>query len=279
MPENSSFVYDWWLPLSKYNTLRYEDINRTLWQNMEIGRFIRNDRFFCERKPKMVTVTIRKTYTIPLAQAGGIFYAKLPKPSGRSAAGRRGPNFILLVSQVISESKIVQIDNLTFSQKYDIIISEREVKEMETLKRFRVDFQVTYYCKGRKGFFHKKPYKFTVIFKNDYMNTSFLFNVRTESEAIKQGKEIAERMVERNIQFMNNQAQTNSYMILTGNMKENGDFAWSPKFYDITGYEIKLISSTFVQDWSKARVEEAVKSLTMEQFKQVFNEIPMEVFD
>lgn len=67
MPEQSSFVYDWWLPLSKYNTLRYEDINRELWQNMGIGRFIRNDRFFCEEKPDMVTVTIRKTYTIPLA--------------------------------------------------------------------------------------------------------------------------------------------------------------------------------------------------------------------
>ena len=24
MPENSCFVYDWWRPLSKYNTLRYE---------------------------------------------------------------------------------------------------------------------------------------------------------------------------------------------------------------------------------------------------------------
>ena len=28
MPENTSFVYDWWRPLSKYNTLRYEDANR-----------------------------------------------------------------------------------------------------------------------------------------------------------------------------------------------------------------------------------------------------------
>ena len=67
MPENSSFVYDWWRPLSKYNTLRYEDANRARWQDMGIGRFIRNDRFFCERKPDMVTITIRKTYTIPLA--------------------------------------------------------------------------------------------------------------------------------------------------------------------------------------------------------------------
>lgn len=66
MPENSRFEYDWHLPLSKYNTLRYEDVNRAIWQEMGIGRFIRNDRFFCEQKPDMVTITIRKTYTIPL---------------------------------------------------------------------------------------------------------------------------------------------------------------------------------------------------------------------
>lgn len=68
MSEEEVFHYDWHLPLSKYNTLRYEDINRALWQTMGIGRFIRNDRFYCEQgKPESVTVQIRKTYTIPLA--------------------------------------------------------------------------------------------------------------------------------------------------------------------------------------------------------------------
>ena len=67
MPEDEVFHYDWWLPLSKYNTLRYEDLNRALWQEMEIGHFIRNDRFYVTNKPDMVTVTIRKTYFIPLA--------------------------------------------------------------------------------------------------------------------------------------------------------------------------------------------------------------------
>lgn len=66
MPESESFHYDWWLKLSKYNTLRYEDINRALWQEMGIGEFIRNDRFYVTEKPEMVTVTIRKTYFIPL---------------------------------------------------------------------------------------------------------------------------------------------------------------------------------------------------------------------
>ena len=66
MPIDSKFEYDWYLPLSKYNTLRYEDLNRELWQNMGIGRFIRNDRFYCTTKPEMVTITIRKTYFVML---------------------------------------------------------------------------------------------------------------------------------------------------------------------------------------------------------------------
>jgi len=67
MPKSDCFQYDWTLPLSKYNTLRYEDRNRQKWQEMEIGSFVRNDRFNCSRKkPKKVQVTIRKTYTIEL---------------------------------------------------------------------------------------------------------------------------------------------------------------------------------------------------------------------
>ncbi len=67
LPKTDSFVYDWFLPLSKYNTLRYEDKNRRKWQEMAIGDFVRNDRFNCGRqKPSSVQVTIRKTYIINL---------------------------------------------------------------------------------------------------------------------------------------------------------------------------------------------------------------------
>lgn len=67
MPTNESFVIDWQLPLSKYNTLRYEDKTRHKWQEQKIGEFVRNDRFNCgKKKPKRVQVTIRKTYTIEL---------------------------------------------------------------------------------------------------------------------------------------------------------------------------------------------------------------------
>ena len=63
------FKYIWWKPLSKYNTLRYEDRTREKWQNMEIGHFIRNDRFMLNSVPEFVEIDIRKTYKIKLAQA------------------------------------------------------------------------------------------------------------------------------------------------------------------------------------------------------------------
>lgn len=67
MPKDSKFEYDWTLKLSKYNTLRYEDRTRKAWQDKNIGKFVRNDRFNCgKRKPLQVEVTIRKTYTIEL---------------------------------------------------------------------------------------------------------------------------------------------------------------------------------------------------------------------
>lgn len=67
MPEDGSFEYDWFCPLSKYNTLRYEDKNRAAWQEMGVGEFVRNDRFLCAEKPVSVQITIRKTYQIALA--------------------------------------------------------------------------------------------------------------------------------------------------------------------------------------------------------------------
>lgn len=68
MPADEEFHYDWYLPLSKYNTIRYEDLNRALWQAEGFGRYVRNDRFCCENgKPDMVTILIRKTYFVSLA--------------------------------------------------------------------------------------------------------------------------------------------------------------------------------------------------------------------
>lgn len=66
MPKENEFEYDWTLPLSKYNTLRYEDKNRKRWQELAVGVFIRNDRFVCAEKPLEVEVSIRKTYKISL---------------------------------------------------------------------------------------------------------------------------------------------------------------------------------------------------------------------
>lgn len=67
MPPSESFVYDWTLPLSKYNTLRYEDKNRNAWKEKNIGIFVRNDRFNCGLdKPEKIIVKIRKEYEIVL---------------------------------------------------------------------------------------------------------------------------------------------------------------------------------------------------------------------
>lgn len=66
MPAGATFIYDWSIPLSKYNTLRYEDSNRERWKAANYGEFVRNDRFCCEHKPDFVEVTIRKTYRVAL---------------------------------------------------------------------------------------------------------------------------------------------------------------------------------------------------------------------
>ena len=66
MPADGAFEYDFNIPLSKYNTLRYEDRNRQAWIDENIGEFVRNDRFFCENKPESVKITIKKTYIVQL---------------------------------------------------------------------------------------------------------------------------------------------------------------------------------------------------------------------
>ena len=66
MPPADSFVYDWYLPLSKYNTLRFEDKTKEVWKALGLGEYINNDRFVFEEKPIEVEVTIRKTYKISL---------------------------------------------------------------------------------------------------------------------------------------------------------------------------------------------------------------------
>lgn len=67
MPNKTQFEYDWSLPLSKYNTLRYEDKTKAQWKEEGVGEYIRNDRFICgDRPPEYVEIVIRKVYKIPL---------------------------------------------------------------------------------------------------------------------------------------------------------------------------------------------------------------------
>ena len=66
MPQDSEFEYDWSLPLSKYNTFRYEDRNKEKFKQEQIGEYVRNDRFCCKQKPARVVVKIKKEYEIIL---------------------------------------------------------------------------------------------------------------------------------------------------------------------------------------------------------------------
>lgn len=66
LPPTANFEYDWSIPLSKYNTLRYEDINRERLKASGVGEYVRNDRFKCAEKPTEIEITIRKTYKISL---------------------------------------------------------------------------------------------------------------------------------------------------------------------------------------------------------------------
>lgn len=67
LPPTEKFVIDWFLPLSKYNTVRYEDKNRIYLAEQNIGVFIRNDRFVCAKKPSSIKIKIHKEYEIRLS--------------------------------------------------------------------------------------------------------------------------------------------------------------------------------------------------------------------
>jgi hypothetical protein len=66
MLEGTTFEYDWFIPLSKYNTLRVEDRVKEKFQKANFGRYVNNDRFVFKRKPEFVKITIRKTYEVAL---------------------------------------------------------------------------------------------------------------------------------------------------------------------------------------------------------------------
>lgn len=64
--DGTYFVYDWFIPLSKYNTRRIEDRVKDHYKEIGFGVYLDNDRFIFEEKPKSCFVTIRNTYEITL---------------------------------------------------------------------------------------------------------------------------------------------------------------------------------------------------------------------
>jgi hypothetical protein len=66
MPQDEQFKMIWYRPLSKYNTIRYEDRNRDWWREIGFGEFVRNDRFVFEEIPTHATVRIKKEWVVPI---------------------------------------------------------------------------------------------------------------------------------------------------------------------------------------------------------------------
>lgn len=64
--DGTYFVYDWFIPLSKYNTFRIEDRVKAHYKEINFGEYLDNDRFIFDEKPKSCFVTIRNTYEITL---------------------------------------------------------------------------------------------------------------------------------------------------------------------------------------------------------------------
>lgn len=66
MPRDEKFHYIWTHKLSRYNTRRYEDKNKEIWQGLGIGEYVRNDRFIIDENLAEVEIKIRKVYKIAL---------------------------------------------------------------------------------------------------------------------------------------------------------------------------------------------------------------------
>lgn len=64
LPPNEQFKMDWYRPLSKYNTIRYEDRNRDWWRSLGLGTFVRNDRFVFPHAPNEMRVRIKKEWVV-----------------------------------------------------------------------------------------------------------------------------------------------------------------------------------------------------------------------
>ena len=62
----TEFEYDWFIPLSKYNTLRVEDNTRESFIACGFGEFMRNDRFVFAEKPSRVFIGVKKVYEVTL---------------------------------------------------------------------------------------------------------------------------------------------------------------------------------------------------------------------
>lgn len=144
---------------------------------------------------------------------------------------------------------------------------------MEDLKQYRVNFRVTYHCIGRKGFFRKKEYTFDFIVESDQIeHTQYYINSKKVSRAIKRTRMITEKYVSRKVEQVKKFSGSKKEFLILGGNDSKGEFRLSPKVYDITGADIELVKITQLKVWKEEKVSEAMKGLSIEEFKSVFGE-------
>ncbi len=142
---------------------------------------------------------------------------------------------------------------------------------MDDLRKYRIDFRVTFHCIGKKGLFHKKEYSFDHVLERDLLRTVVYLNARTTSRALSKAKALVKKQADYLVQQINDLKDGN-FLIITGNTPPNGKFQWSSKVYGITGVDINLIKITDCGAWKDQNIKYAMENLSVEEFKTVFGE-------
>ncbi len=146
---------------------------------------------------------------------------------------------------------------------------------MEDLKRYCINFRITFHCVGQKGLFRKKKYHFDFILENDNLQTIVHVDARNAQKALVRARKRIENQVNYTIQ----QLKDKGCLVISGNAAPDKKFRRSRKIYEIEGTNIELIKITQLVVWKEQTVKCAIENLSIEKFKSVFGEtIPFDSF-
>ncbi len=142
---------------------------------------------------------------------------------------------------------------------------------MEDLRKYRVDFRVTFHCIGKKGLFRKKEYTFDYVLEKDPMLTIAWINARNSRQALTTAKTRVEKQTSRLVKRIYD-LKDGDFLTISGNVPPNGNFKRSSKIYGIIGVDIDLIKIIDCGAWKEQTVKYAMEHLSIEEFKSVFGE-------